>query len=117
LKDENGDLLANSHNILNRWKKYFCQLLNVHRQIEIHAAEPLVLDPSPFEVEIDIAKLRKYKLPSSDQILAELIQAGGETLLSDIHKLINSIWNKEDLPTQWNESIIVPVHKKIYNKN
>jgi hypothetical protein len=27
LKDENGDLLANSHNILNRWKKYFSQLL------------------------------------------------------------------------------------------
>jgi hypothetical protein len=23
VKDENGDLLADSHNILNRWKKYF----------------------------------------------------------------------------------------------
>jgi hypothetical protein len=31
VKDENGDLLADSHNILNRWKNYFCQLLNVHR--------------------------------------------------------------------------------------
>jgi hypothetical protein len=29
-KDENGDLLADSHNILNRWKNYFCQLLNVY---------------------------------------------------------------------------------------
>jgi hypothetical protein len=24
LKDKNGDLLADCHNILNRWKKYFC---------------------------------------------------------------------------------------------
>jgi hypothetical protein len=47
------------------------------------------------EVEIDIAKLKMYKSPDSDQILAELIQAGGETV-SVIHKLINSIWNKED---------------------
>jgi hypothetical protein len=23
MKDENGDLLADSHNILNRWKNYF----------------------------------------------------------------------------------------------
>jgi hypothetical protein len=23
VKDENGDLLADSHNILNRWKNYF----------------------------------------------------------------------------------------------
>jgi hypothetical protein len=37
--------------------------------------------------------------------------AGGEILLSAIHKLINSVWNKEELPDQWKESIIVPVHK------
>jgi hypothetical protein len=32
----------------------------------------------PSEVEISIAKLKKYKLSGSDQIPAELIQAGGE---------------------------------------
>jgi hypothetical protein len=82
------------------------------RQIEVHTAEPLVPGPSCLEVEIAIAKLKKYKSPGSDQILAELIQAGGEILLSGIHKLINSVWNKEELPDQWKESIIVPVHKK-----
>jgi hypothetical protein len=51
-------------------------------------------------------------LVSSDQIPAELIQAGGEMILSAIHKLINSVWNKEELPDQWKESIIVPIHKK-----
>jgi hypothetical protein len=39
--DENGDLLADCHNILNRWKNCFSQLLNIHSvgdvgQIEIH---------------------------------------------------------------------------------
>jgi hypothetical protein len=33
------------------------------------AAEPLMPDPSHFEVEIAIAKFKKYNLPSSDQIL------------------------------------------------
>jgi hypothetical protein len=33
-------------------------------------------------------------------------------LLSAIHKLINSVWNKEELPDQWKESIIVPIHEK-----
>jgi hypothetical protein len=63
-------------------------------------------------VEIAIAKLKKYKSPGSDQIPAELIQAGGKILPSEIHKLINSVWNKEKLPDQWKESIIVPIHKK-----
>jgi hypothetical protein len=38
--------------------------------------------------------LKKYKYPGSGQILVELIQAVGETLWSEIHKLINSIWNQ-----------------------
>jgi hypothetical protein len=40
------------------------------RQIEVHTAEPIVPDPSRLEVEIDIEKLKKYKLLDSDQILA-----------------------------------------------
>jgi hypothetical protein len=65
VKNENGDLLAYSHNILNKWKNYFSQLLNVHnisdvRQIEVHTAQPLVPSPSRLEVEIAITKLKKY---------------------------------------------------------
>jgi hypothetical protein len=30
VKDENGDLLTDSSNILNSWKNYFSLLLNVH---------------------------------------------------------------------------------------
>jgi hypothetical protein len=117
VKDENGDLLADSHNIVNKWKNYFSQLLNVHRvsdvrQMEIHTAEPLVPDISLSEVEIAIAKLKRYKSPGRDEILAELIRAGGKILRYKIHKLINSIWNKQELPDQWKESVIVPVHKK-----
>jgi hypothetical protein len=39
-------------------------------------------------------------------------QAGSGTLPSENHKLINSVWNEEELHDQWKESIIVPVHKK-----
>jgi hypothetical protein len=77
VKDENGDLLADSHNILSRWK-YFSQLLNLHRvsdvrQKEIHKAELLVPDHSSFEVDIAVTKLKSCKSPGSAQILAELI--------------------------------------------
>jgi hypothetical protein len=56
--------------------------------------------------------LKKNKSSNFDQIPAELIQAGGETLLSAIQKPINFIWKKEEFPDQWKESIIVPVNKK-----
>jgi hypothetical protein len=71
-----------------------------------------VPDPSAFEVEMAIVKLKRYKSPGVDQIPAELIKAGGSKICSEIHKLIISIWNKEELPDQWKKSIIVPVYKK-----
>jgi hypothetical protein len=83
------------------------------RQTEIHTAEPFVPQPSVAEVEVTIRKLKRYKAPGSDQIPAELIQAGGgRTLHSEIHKPIMLIWNKEELPHQWKESTVVPIHKK-----
>jgi hypothetical protein len=35
----------------------------------------------------------------------------------EIHKLINSTWNKEELPEQWKESIIIPVYKKGHKRD
>jgi hypothetical protein len=40
--------------------------------------------------------LKQYDFSGSDQIPAELIQPGGETLVSLIQKL-TSIWSKEEL--------------------
>jgi hypothetical protein len=80
--------------------------------MEICTSESLVPEPNLFEVEIAIATMKIYKSSGSDQIPAELIHAGGETLCYEIHKLVNSIWNKKELPDQWKESIILPIYKK-----
>jgi len=41
---------------------------------------------------------KRNKSPGINQIPAELITAGGRTIRSEIHKLVNSIWKKEELP-------------------
>jgi hypothetical protein len=97
VKDENCDRLADSHNNFNRWKNYFSQ--------EIYTAEPLVPNPSPFEVENAIAKLNKCISPCR----GKLVKAGGEILQSEIYKHINYILSKEELPDYFKESIILPI--------
>jgi len=58
-----------------------------------------------------IDKLQRHKSPGIDQIPAELIKARRRTIRSDIHKLVNSIRNKEEFPEKWKESIILPISK------
>jgi hypothetical protein len=87
---ENGDLPAECHYILNGWKNYYSQLLNVHSVISCRykyiTAQSLVPDHSPYKVEIAISKLKNYKSPDNDEILA-----GPEILWSEcINSLILS---------------------------
>ena len=96
---------------------YFSRLLNIHgvhdvRRTETHTTELLVPEPSAFEVDLAIEKLKSHKSSGIGQISAEFIKEGGRTICYQIHKLIVSIWNKEELPEEWKESLIEPIHKK-----
>jgi hypothetical protein len=109
LKDENGDRLVDSHNILNRWKNYFSQLLNVHdisdaRQLEMHMAEPLVSGPVLLSL--------KLLLQSGKSINhQEMIKFWEKWLNQEVKHYC--LWStKEELHDKWKEYIIVPIHKK-----
>ena len=102
-------MVTDFRSILARWTNNFSQLLNAHelndaRQTETHTAEPLLPEPSGFEVEMAIEKLKRHRSPGIDQILAELIKAGGSLFaLRSINLLL--AWNKEELPEDWKDSI------------
>jgi hypothetical protein len=55
--------------------------------------------------ELEIQKLKRYGLQGTDRIPAEVIETGGNLN-------INYILNKEKLPQQWKESVILPIYKK-----
>jgi hypothetical protein len=70
------------------------------RQTQIHTSQQLVPEPNCSEVETATEKLKGFKLTGTDEILAEFIQAGGNTVLT------HSIWNRKELQEQWKESIL-----------
>jgi hypothetical protein len=60
-------LVTDCHSILARWRKHFSQLLNIHevndaRQTEIPTIEPLVPEPSAFEVGLANEKLKRTRI-------------------------------------------------------
>jgi hypothetical protein len=85
VRDENGDLLANSHNILNKWKKYFFQLLNIHRISDVRhkyielsrffffctAASPGLLCQPRVIVKMLVEKQMECRLAGETEVLRE----------------------------------------------
>jgi hypothetical protein len=71
-------VITESHRNLSRLRNHFDQLLKVHevndvRQTAVHTTEPVVPEPSAFEFEMAVEKLKRQKSPDMDQIPAELI--------------------------------------------
>jgi len=50
---------------------------------------------SAFEVETVTNTLKRHKLPATGQIPSQLIKPRGRTIGPEIHKLMNSILNKD----------------------
>jgi hypothetical protein len=71
-----------------------------------------VPESSAFEIEMAVEKPKRQKTPRNDQISEELIKAGGRTTPSEIHKLVHSTWNEEEMAEEQKESITAPIYKK-----
>jgi hypothetical protein len=79
------------HKTVNRWKICFLQQLNLQGVGVLgrhkYRQQTFVSETNISEVEVAIGKLKRYKSPGADQVPAEMIQAEGETLHPEIHKL------------------------------
>ena len=63
-------------------------------------------------MEIAVASLKKGKSVGIDNISAELVQAGGETMIDVLTEIYNRIWRTGEWLTPWTQSLIVTLPKK-----
>ena len=59
-----------------------------------------------------VASLKKGKSAGFDNIPAELVQAGGETMIDILTEICNRIWRTGEWPTLWTQSLIITLPKK-----
>jgi hypothetical protein len=74
---------------------------------ELHITVPTVI-----EIYDTIRRMKDNRAPGEDAITAELIKGGGRSPWKNIHQLIVSIWEKEEMPEESRTAIICPIYKK-----
>ena len=59
-----------------------------------------------------LSQTKRTKAPGEDQIVAEMIKAGGEIALRKIQELFSAVLRTETLPKEWKNAIITLILKK-----
>ena len=114
VQDRSGKCLVEERQILNRWTEFCSELYN-HKG----NGDPSVLncpqtdteDDHPIlrkEVEAAIQSLEKEKSAGVNNVPEELVQAGGEDVITALTTICNKIWTKGEWPTPWTQSLTEP---------
>ena len=110
IRNQEGTMLQTNDDIKRRWTQYCSSLYKdpgggdgMVKELD-DIAPPVNEDPQDIlysEVQAAIISLKRNKSPGSDGVTAEMLQAGGEPLSRQIHKLCNKAWHEGTIPEEW----------------
>lgn len=123
IKNNKGEILTDNNKIMERWREYFCSLLNTDTDQNEHTSEETT-ETNPMdsreithqELNEAIKKLKNGKAPGHDKITSEMIKQLGQTGKGLLLQLLNKTWEEESIPQDWEIGIILPIFKKGDNK-
>ena len=121
IDDASGQRLSEKVDILARWKEHFSTLLNQECNADLSVLDDipheavqteLEIPPTSEELEKAMGQLANNKAPGPDGIPVEVLKAGGEPLLKELHTLLPMIWEEERVPQDFKDGHIVTLFKK-----
>lgn len=128
IKGEDGQLLTEERQIMDRWRQHFEDLLKPSQQEDMtnlnagdvhHVVEE---EQDSQEISIEelneaIGWLKSGKTPGHDHITAEMLKSLGDEGLQLLLEICNKAWKQKRVPNDWRVGVILPLHKKGDMKN
>ena len=67
--------------------------------------------PTLEEVQTSISKLNLGKAAGKDGLLSEIFRFGGDHIAVVMHAVISDVWEKDEVPKDWRDAIMIPLYK------
>ena len=121
INSKGGLTLTTEEEQSTRWMEHFEGVLNQPdptNLIDFEQETPVILLDVTMgnilikEVTKSIHALKNNKAGGLDEVTAELLKDGGETVAEEFTYLFNLIWQAEDVPGDWRRGAIVTLPKK-----
>ncbi|XP_071177546.1 uncharacterized protein [Mytilus edulis] len=123
VKSKEGHVITNEKEQLERWKEHFEEILNAKDPPVLADIQPSdgvdmnIEPPTIKEIIKSIKVLNNGKAPGIDNIQAELLKTDVGTIANVFCHLCTNIWNREEIPTDWQKGIIIKLSKKEIKKS
>ena len=117
--DESGQPLQRNEEKLARWRRHFEKVLNVDNAVSEEVmvgtmvnADVETQDVTREEVEKAMTMLKNGTAAGNDNIAADLLNNGGETMVDWVTELVQEVWRKRKVPQEWKDAMLVSLFKK-----
>ena len=104
---------------LQQWKRHFESVLNRPPPSQLPDPRPvdvpLNINTGPIsrgKIRTALTHLKNAKAPGVDNIPPEALKEGGPSTLEALHKILNFVWEKEEIPDDWKRGLLVKLVKK-----
>jgi len=115
IKGASGKVTVDDKGIKDSWEEYMEKLMNegIEREIKIQAGvkEGPAACIRIAEVRAVLKKMKRQKASGLSGLVAEMIQATGDTGTQWILDLCNGILKKGRIPEDWKSSVVLPIYK------
>lgn len=75
------------------------------------ADEDLLAGPTLNEIGEIVTRMKNGKVPGVDGLYAEFFKYCDEQTIEELHQLILKIWERNELPEEWKQVVVVPIPK------
>jgi len=116
IKDGDGAILTEEEKIKKRWKDYFHELLNVENERdELSEGSPRegpIENITIEEIKAAMKKMKRKKAAGPSELSIDMLDALGDAGPEMVVQLMEKIWREEKIPSDWENSEIVPIYKQ-----
>ena len=114
IRNKDGSITTHRDKIVERCAEFYRELYTStpDRLTILSSENDSIPEVLTVEVQHAVKQMKNNKAPGDDGIVIDILKEGGELLYKQLSRLFTNCLRQRTISTQWNNAIIILLHKK-----